>query len=55
VQQRVLPDLALEPGRWQLVRNDDQAHEVEEGWFRLHTHDEGVLGPPDGSRGAACA
>ncbi len=45
VQQRVLPDLALEPGRWQLVRNDDQAHEVEEGWFRLHTHDEGVLGP----------
>ncbi|WP_068089072.1 hypothetical protein [Novosphingobium rosa] len=44
IGQRVLPGAALEPGHWQLVHNDEQAHAVEEGWFRLHTRDGGAQG-----------
>lgn len=45
VPQRLLPGDALDTGRWQLVRGEEDAHQVEAAWFRLHTRDSGELGP----------
>jgi hypothetical protein len=47
VPQRLLPPQALETGRWQLVRDEEDAHRVEAAWFRLHTLDSGPVGPSE--------
>jgi hypothetical protein len=45
VMQKTLPPEALETGRWQLVRSEQDAHHVEAAWFRLHTSDAGHVSP----------
>lgn len=37
IAQRSLPGASLEQGRWRLIRSEDDAHQAEPGWLRLHT------------------
>lgn len=48
VPQVQLTSEALESGRWQLVRSEEDAHRAEAAWFRMHTSDGGVAGPSEG-------
>ncbi|MDE1915576.1 MAG: hypothetical protein KGJ57_11120 [Sphingomonadales bacterium] len=48
VPQVQLPAEALEGGRWQLVRREEDAHRAEAAWFRMHTSDGGAVGPSEG-------
>ena len=43
--QRMLPAEIYESGRWSLVRDEAEAHVVEQAWIRLHSLRAGVVTP----------
>ncbi len=52
ITQRSIPSAMLDDGRWSIVRNEDDAHQVERRWLRLHTTGAGF---GNGSPGKAVA